>query len=112
MKFEVGQTVFIWRDGDYARGGLVATEVTSVGRVWVTTTSGERFDRATGYVDGPGLGTAYASAEEFEAKRLLRAKWSALRLAVERTWGAPGKVTSADIEAAAVALRLELPETR
>ncbi len=91
-KYNVGDEVFVAYDPRVCRSMNVASIVTSVGRKWATIYGGERFEIATGYIDGNGYisrGRVWASHAEYEAHVNREAAWQELRDFVYRRYSPP-----------------------
>ena len=96
--YTIGQTVCVVFE---RRGGASDVKVTGVGRRWVSTDDGNRFDRVTGHVDGgrySSPGTVYTSRNAYADALELSNAWRTLLSDLRNTYGAaPGGVTVAGI---------------
>lgn len=108
MKVEVGQKLWLVPDHRRAMGREVT--VTKIGRKWASLSGNwDRFDMASGYLDGgySSPGRVYRNQEEHEA--MIRRDTLAASL-ISRLYlrNLPIEVTEADIRQAAALLRLEI----
>lgn len=88
--------------------------VTKVGRVWATLESGDRFDIASGRLDGKGYaspGRVWESSDEYLRERLLKWAWGQLLdRAASFRHHPPGLVSFNTLRRVSVELGIPLPE--